>query len=212
LSDSEAEYILERIRTRARDSLLAFLIAREVPTAVAAPWLHPELGLAPGEIRRQVEMGRIFSEVMHGAALLYNLMLAQKRGDRELVDDYDRRLAAWSSLDSVRRPPPDWHEFWSVALVGNPRITPATRRFVQAWFDVAAKLGDEVAADEHARSLVERRERQTKKSQARLANARRLETWNGATALRQLSYRWEVVQTIINDVLEGVGKGIHARG
>jgi Family of unknown function (DUF6361) len=206
LTAAEAEYIRERVRTRARDSLFAFLIARDIPTAVGAPWLHPDLPLADVAIQRQVERSRVFSEMMHGAALLYNFMLAQRRRDRELSDDYGHRLARWGSGATALQLP-DWDEFWQIALSGNPRITPTTQRFVQTWFELATSLGDAVAHDERARSLIERRERQTKKRQARLANPRRLEIWSGATGLRQLTYRWDVVQAVINDVLEGVRRG-----
>jgi hypothetical protein len=63
------------------DSLLAYLVDRCRPVeAVALPWLHPEVATIPSHLQDRLTHARNFSEAIHGPALLYNLMLAERSG------------------------------------------------------------------------------------------------------------------------------------
>jgi hypothetical protein len=82
---------------------------------------------------------------------------------------------------------------------------------VESWFALSLDRGASIAGDEKASQLIARRERQTKRSQARLSNPRRLETWTQPVGLGQLDYRWAVVQQIVNDVLRALRPEKRAR-
>ena len=72
----EAIYLRDRIAESHPASLFAWLAHDEVGTdapSVEFPWEHPRhLALRP-EHREQLHHGRMFTEVMYGAAVLYNL-------------------------------------------------------------------------------------------------------------------------------------------
>ena len=111
------------------------------------------------------------------------------------------RLEHWADSIDIGAARMDWIEFWQIASDGNPRISPATRLFVEGGLPHALALGADVAGDPATRSMVERRERQTKHAQARLSNPRRLETWTAPVGMARLDFRWSVVQDVVNDVL-----------
>jgi hypothetical protein len=50
------------------------------------------------------------------------------------------------------------------------------------------------------------RERALKRGKARLENRRALELWGGAAGTAQIDYRWYGVQTIVSDILLGLGR------
>ena len=84
LGRGEAEYLRERIMANVPDSLLAFLVDRDHGGASPTfPWLHPRFGDLPSALQAQLRHARNFSETIHGASLLYNLMLADARGLEE---------------------------------------------------------------------------------------------------------------------------------
>ena len=139
---------------------------------------------------------------MHGASILYNLMLAEAREFTPRVEEYRGRLEEWAV--QLKIPATwSWDEFWAVALLSNPRIRMPTRRFVEGWFAVGS-TGLGIADDPRARSLISDRERITKGSQARLHNRRALELWGGSSGASQLSFRWPIVERLANDILKAV--------
>jgi Family of unknown function (DUF6361) len=201
LPRDEALYLRERIHASAPGSLLDLFVSRTRPSRrVPFPWQHPDVAKLPKDLKASLELSRVFSEVMHGASLLYNLMLAEKRALDDLATDYGARLDEWSQQVAV---PPRWawEEFWAVVLDVNRRIYPATRRFVERWFDLSTKGA--ISSQPAARALITDRERATKGGQARLLNRRALELWGGSSGMSQLNYRWPVVERIINDILRG---------
>ncbi len=96
LTQVEAEYLRERILTSKPGTLLAFLVGRDDPPERAAfPW-ELELPGVPPDLSEQLRHARNFSEVMHGASLLYNLMVAEAARKEENVSKYEQRLSEWS--------------------------------------------------------------------------------------------------------------------
>jgi hypothetical protein len=211
LTADEGAFVRELFLRHAPGSFLSFLASSGSPSSVAAPWLHSRWSRAPRDVRRQLELAQTFSGVMHGAALLYNLMLAERRHFDVLVDELRALVEAWADSVDPDAARLDWDEFWLVACEGNPRITMRTRTFVESWFQRALTLGAGVAGDAVSRQMIERRERQTKKAQARLLNPRRLETWTAPVGMGRLNYRWPVVQDIVNDVLSATRQRGRAR-
>lgn len=210
LTKQEAEYLHDRIVTSYGQSLLAFLVDRTVPTEVSFVWMHPELAQFPQRLRLQVEHARNFSEVMHGAALLYNLMLGEKSGREDEVTKYGDRLVKWrENIQSRKAGLTRWHrqDFWGTVESQRARVPSRTRNFIDRWINLVSESGDLAAlsTDEIARSLIYDRELALKHNRARLHNQRALELWSGAAGASQLDYRWSVVvNRIINDILLGM--------
>ena len=217
LTKKEAAYLYERISTRAQRTLLAFLIDRkEIVHESLFPWEIPYFidEKLPPHLQEQLLHAKNFSVAMHGSALLYNLMLAEKaenRGDQEqLLEKYNNAFSEWAanikSLDSELRA---WkrHTFWSIAASNNARIPTQTERFINTWLDMVLASASvvEIAKSGTARSLIKSREIFLKRTQARLDNARALEQWSGSAGTNQLNYRWQrPVRAIINDIAKGL--------
>jgi hypothetical protein len=209
LTKEEAEYLHDRIVTNCGQSLLAFLVDRTAPAEVSFVWMHPELAQFPQSLQLQVEHARNFSEVMHGAALLYNLMLGEKSGREDEITQYGDKLATWSkTIQSRQAALARWNrqDFWRTVVSEGARIPLRTRHFVDRWIDLVLESEDAAALsiDEIAQSLIYDREVTLKRNRARLQNPRALELWSGAAGAGQLDYRWGAVNKIINDILKGI--------
>ena len=211
LTRSEAEYLAERIQLSpsTSGSLLAELVAQEsVCDDIPFVWQHPFSAELPQQLGEQVLHAQNFSEVMHGAPLLYNLMLAEQAHWDEGVSTYRQRFADWAQLASDRFPIlKAWkrERFWEIVQGTNPRVRPATYDFINAWWDLA--LADDAAKLRQsgtARSLIVERERRLKKNLARIDNPRAQELWNGDSGSAQLEFRWTISQRLLHDIFEGL--------
>jgi hypothetical protein len=216
LSADEATYLKDRILSRVGGTLLAWLVARgDFGEGAEAPWEHPLVGELPAQLARQVEHAQAFSELMHGAAVLYNLMLARKRGDQKIIDLHEESLAEWADLVVERRAQlVAWNreDFWRTALGVNPRIPVSTQGFVNAWIDLALGAGDPstLRDSKAALTLIGDRELRLKgRRRARLVEPRALEMWSGNAGTRRLVYRWGIVQWIVRDIADGLN-GVRA--
>jgi len=213
LEPQEGRYLRDRILARAPRTMFAFLVDGEGASAdVTFPWEHPRFGEFPGHIRDQLEHGRNFSEAIHGAAFLYNLMLAEKRDKDDLITQYKRLLDEWAELVRARADVLrswDRRRFWELVIAAGARVTPQTRLFIDSWLELAVSSEPmpSVASSGKARSLVGDRERSLKRGLSRLENTRALELWNGAAGTAALDYRWRNARVILDDV----GKSLSAR-
>lgn len=221
LEPHESQYLRERIRSSAPFSLLAFLVDRgrieDFEADAWFPWTHPQHGEYPSNIKRQLEHAQNFSNVILGAALLYNLMLAEKgvalsKPWQDRVADYRERLDDWADLLRERETvllswewSNDASPFWQTVLNENPAIPRMTRDFVNQWLQLALyEPGyDRIADNQTARELLRKREFRLKGGSARLHNPRALELWPGEAGTGQLSYRWYSARTIVTDILTG---------
>jgi hypothetical protein len=223
LSQVEADYLTERILDRCRGTYLAHLIAHaDSAVDTEAPWMHPAVASAPPAVAEHLDHARVFSVVMHGAALLYNLILAEKVHDTrsrggefavdtdlvntDLVPRYRAKLDDW--VQHMRSSGPlldrwDRQRFWALVTEVNPRIPPRTVRFINRWIAIALSRPDQVGRDEEARRLIEHREIQVKRALARVANPRALERWSGASGVAPLEFRWTQVRRIAADIVTG---------
>jgi hypothetical protein len=203
LPAAEAEWLAERIVGAVPGTLLAWLITNQtrIGPLATAPWEEPAVAEAPMALQRQVGHAERFSTVMHGAALLYNLLLAERCQQRhiqasdELIEDYSDQLSQWHrDLDwGAGGLLGSWNleEFWRLVRSINPRISPLTRAFVDRWVELAHQ-GD-VVKDPGARTLIAAREHQQKGGQARLSNDRLLGQWGGRSGTEPLTFRWPSV-------------------
>lgn len=195
LSGPEATYLADRIAMADPDSALAAaargaIVDLDAPT----PWAAFDTLTSP-TLAERMRVAEWFSVVINGAALLYNLMLAEA-ADRE-TDGYRDRLDAWS--DSVNAVPPVARiELWD--LVRWSRVPGTTMAFVDRWLDLALPDAARVADSEPARRLIRDRELKLKGATARLRNRRALELWNGEAGTTPLTYRWATARRLIDDL------------
>lgn len=211
LTRREAEYLAERIRLSptSSDSLLAELVAQRRRSAdVPFAWEHPYSAELPAKLRLQLDHAQNFSEVMHGAPLLYNLVLAEQAHRDEGVTKYRQSFSKWAQLLSERsRVLAEWNRerFWQMIRAVNPRITNPAYDFINTWWDHAlagdaARLCDSPAV----RSLIRERERRLKKNLARVDNPRAQELWTGDSGTAQLEFRWLISQRLLGDIFDGL--------
>jgi hypothetical protein len=206
LSQAEASYLVDRIMHSCKNTLLAYLVSEGQKTKVNFVWEHPDYGRFPNNLKKQIEHARNFAISINGAALLYNLMLAEKRESEELVDKYQERLKAWhTQMDTIQFSNWNQNDFWEL-VEGAGRIHPMTRRFVSDWLELIRDGGNrgKIANSDEARALILYRERRLKRNRARLENQRALEMWTGSAGTGVLSYRWEIARSMINDILDGL--------
>jgi len=211
LKYAEADYLRERIQTspHCKSSLLSELVTSRIThEPVDFAWLHPGAGDFPESIKKPLLHARNFSELMHGAALLYNLILADEAGIEDRREQYTNALKNWvKTLQARERGFREWNRerFWEIVYETNPRISPATKRFVDTWRDLVFG-GDlrKVSNLRNARELITVRESHLKRALARIGNPRAQEIWNGDSGSWALEYRWRISQRLLNDIFDGM--------
>jgi hypothetical protein len=208
LSRKEAEYLRERVLTNCPRTLLAHILL-ERPPIEAVPNCWDLVSIVPLTLREQLTHGQNFSEVMHGAQLLYNLMLAELRPWPAKSAEYQSLLVDWWALISARRNELgrwDRQRFWQIVRMGNPRVSLRAQAFVNQWIELLLGTSDSdgIVNGQGARNLVGDREQALKRGQSRLHNRRALELWNGAAGADQMDLRWTAARRILSDILIGL--------
>lgn len=213
LSREEAEYLRERILQYTPKTMLAFLVNLDsLFERVDYPWELPFVDQLPVNLRQRLKHAELFSLSLHGAALLYNLMLAELIKHKEWIEDYTERMDHWWSL--VQKQSMDmknWSrtDFWKTVTSEGARILPTTRAFVDEWLDILFETMNnnlpvtEVIALKRPRLLIKNREFALKRGKARLDQPRALQMWNGDAGSNRLSFRWSTARTIVLDILNG---------
>jgi hypothetical protein len=208
LRQADAEYLAHRICTAkdTRDSLLAELVHRRTEWDEQEHiWHHPDAGSWHPDLCEVVYHARMFSEVMHGATLLYNHLLMGLLGKDSLfeadldtwADLMDKRAEAFAAWDKRR--------FWEIVRDQNPRLGTRATSFAEAWWDMVANPGPRRLRDHRAaHQLIEQREVQLKGKLARLANASARERWNENSGTAQMDYRWGITRVLLKDIFDGL--------
>lgn len=208
LTSEESAYLRLRAEsaTPQQANVLAILFEHARPDVrTGFPWEYPwqQLDtLLPAHVQEELEVAELFSLGHHGAALLFNLLIARALGDDERLESYAEQVVDWQVGASARLGQFDLDRLW--ALTTDKRISPSTRKFVEKWFALVREVdGRRLYEDEAATSLVWHREVSVKTARrSRLANPRRV-PWNGASGSGRLDYRWGSVQRMVIDVAEG---------
>nr|WP_224760673.1 DUF6361 family protein [Salinibacterium sp. ZJ450] len=213
LKNAEAGWLRERMLEGSEGSLLSHLLDHRPERDSGAPWLDPAVSELPADTHDSLTHARLFSFAMHGAALLYNLLLAEAYEEggfdrvNGAVDRYQEQLATWRERQEVLAPDLaswDRDDFWATILTRNQRAT-SSRVFIDRWLDgIISDAAVDPATDSHLRYLIQRREQQHKGSQSRLRNTRLLQTWQGASGAGQLVFRWPQVRGILTDLHDGL--------
>jgi hypothetical protein len=204
LTVKEEQYLSERIAPLTRGSMLSWLI-RNVPGNMGSVpsyvWDIDNLNDAPGELVALVDHARRFHTAIHGAVLVYNLLLARKSGREDLVAMYKSRLDEWRKELQDTAVLQGWSrtDWWATIWRNNPRVKRPTIEFFNRWLDL---IGDDVdlAQSTKAGNLVSSRERQIKGGRARLVNQSALDRWSGASGLGRLDFRWTVGRSHLMDL------------
>lgn len=201
LTTDEAQFIIDRLVATQPAALLTMLARDGIDAECDHIWTHPHLASFPADARRLVRHGEIFSHVMHGAALLYNLALSELRGRDDWAADYRELIAVWAAeLDlSVVR---NWSldDFWDAVEHPAHSIRPAAKRFVTQWLELVIDGATQIASTPAARQLVEERERRLKTSQSRYANHAVRDRWTGASGVDRLNFRWNQARSHLRDL------------
>jgi len=201
LTTDEAQFIIDRLVATQPAALLTMLARDGIDAECDHIWTHPHLASFPADARRLVRHGEIFSHVMHGAALLYNLALSELRGRDDWAADYRELIAVWAAeLDlSVVR---NWSldDFWDAVEHPTHSIRPAAKRFVTQWLELVIDGTTQIASTPAARQLVEERERRLKTSQSRYANHAVRDRWTGASGVDRLNFRWNQARSHLRDL------------
>jgi hypothetical protein len=209
LTRLEAEWLRDRIITTCEDSLLADLLRRRARIAEKseAPWADPACWELPNELARVLRHAQMFANAMHGALLLYNLLVARKYETagynevRDKVADYTDRMTGW--INNYHVPHWDVDDMWATVRLNNPRISPVTVAFVDRWI-TACRSPRSIPDDMDLHQLIERREISHKKAQARLARDEMLRRWTGASGVQLMNYRWGQIRRLVNDINSGL--------
>lgn len=216
MSEAEASWLRERVISSVPGSMLAHLLTHSRPPLPDSPtpWAEPTCRDAPDELAEVLHHAELFSFAMHGAALLYNLLLARRyeaNGFTKVdnpVETYRDLLAVWTQQCAADSRVRGWdrRRMWDLVLPQNPRISPITRSFVDTWLD-ACRVPETVPTSPELATLIENRERWQKRNQARLVNDELLRRWAGAAGTRRLTYRWTQARALVRDIRAGLEGG-----
>jgi len=207
LLPEEAEFVRGCVIRQHPDSLLARLMADPDGTArVDYPWRHPAFGSFTEGQRHLLRHAGHFSDAMYGAALLYNILLAEKSGQDDLLEERRDDIDEWGAQLSLRELRAwDLDGFWLDVRHSGHTIGAPTKAFCERWIALVSEGPGRLVASQSAQTLIREREIRLKKANSRFRNQRALDQWGGASGLRPLSYRWSEVQTLLADLRAGLG-------
>ena len=172
------------------------------------PWEHFSAALTTPTLAAWLDDARLFSLVHQGAAVLYNLMLAEALEHHEDVSIFSTALTGWfKEIHAHRDELAQWERpaMWRRLREANPRLRPATIAFADRWHELAMEMTRhqlEPEAHSGARGLVRERELALKGRRARLTYAEARDIRRGYPASGRLDFRWGQVQRIVADILE----------
>lgn len=202
VTTDEAQFLIDRLIANQPTALLTFLARESIDAECDYVWTHPHLAVFPADARRLVYHGEIFSHVMHGAALLYNLTLSELRGRDDWVADYRERVASWSAeLDRSALRSWSLDDLWNTVEHPAHAIRPAAKRFVMQWLDLVIDGAKQIASTPAARQIVEERERRLKTGQSRYANHAVRDRWSGASGVDRFNFRWSQARSHLRDLV-----------
>ena len=213
LRPEEARWLAERINQSpaTRDSLLARIVSGSARTLDNSfgPWDDPAGQVDDPALRAQLEHAELLSLGMHGASLLYNLLVAEKYVDRgynrvsNAIAKYQDLIEKWAvECTGSRQRLATWDRtaMWDLVRSKNARIGLPTITFVENWLgNVISGRPMNTVDDPALRNLVRERELRRGK-QSRLQNDKLLASWSGESGAGRLNFRWGKVRRIVRDI------------
>ena len=191
LTIDEAQFIIDRLVAEHPQALLTILARKGFGADCRYIWEHPKLSEFPETARRLVSHAEIFSSVINGAALIYNLQLSELRQHDGWIADYQERLQTWNAeIDQASFRGWSLDDFWLSIEHPNHRVQPAAKRFVTEWLHIVRESAAGASNSPAARQLIRDRECRLKTGQSRFLNLGVRNNWRGASGRDRLSFRW----------------------
>ncbi|WP_329108586.1 DUF6361 family protein [Micromonospora sp. NBC_01699] len=225
LTEPEAHYLRDRLRSTrmpgahpAGDpSMLACLAEGAASWQDSEdPWSDERTDSLPEAVARVLTHARHFSEIVFGAQLLYNVLLAERAAKvlhvdtTKLVNVLNGQLDHWFERVTKHTDAfTDWwarpEEFWATVSECGGRVRPGTRDLLQHWIG-AAVLDPRAAFDDaSSRSRIREQELALKGRYARLTHQTALQSWDGGSiGAAPLRYRWQTVRNLMSDLHLGL--------
>jgi|TARA_R110002049_G_scaffold294148_1_gene480118 hypothetical protein len=217
LQPEEKAFFLGRLQEQAKDSLfheilstpgLASQLRNNDRTATdIAPWDLIDVSPQNANLLKQA---RVFSDLMYGAALLYNLLLMRKAAQDEnsymvkngkaSSKELQQKVADWQSLE--RSDLEEW-DVHALANLQNRKVKPDTLSFISNWQKLVLVTGD-LANSAKAQEFITNREYGLKGRQkkARLSHQDALRRWSGLAGMNPMMFRWPIAHGYINELIE----------
>ena len=206
LTLDEVQFLLDRLVESEPNALLTWLAQEGHAGECDYIWDHPHVSEFPTRARQIVQHAAIFSQVMHGASLLYNLALSELRNKEDWVQQYRAKLEAWSEdCDAVAVEAWSLDEFWTIIEHPAHRVSSQAARFVIEWRELL--IEGSAFDSSQARDLVKRREIQLKGSHSRYTNQAVRDRWGGQSGIERLGFRWDKARTFLGEMRDA--KSVH---
>lgn len=213
LTKEEAGFLRDRLAQEAPKSLFAWLTRQTSATNCDMIWQHPARADWPDQIRIVVDHAERFSGLMHGASLLYNLMLSEKAAQMQVMENssWHERVATYTAkLDEWAQKTPahlfegwDLADLWMLSQGTIHDVKPHSRRFIETWREIVVESNGQFQGHAAARALVRDRETRLKGPKSRFSNDGALMRWSGASGTAPLNYRWRpVVANHVRDLVD----------
>ncbi len=217
LESEEKAFFLGRLQERARGSLFNEIVSSHKLVSQLQKANETAKDIAPWDFvgvshqnAQLVKQARIFSDLMHGAALLYNLLLIRKAAqdqnahmfsvaDKE-TRELEEMLADWQSVS--RRELQKWDVYDLYALQSR-KVKTGTLQFIIRWQELVLKT-DDLATCITAQEFITQRENALKGRQkkARLSNQDALRRWSGLAGMNPMMFRWGNAHAYINELTQ----------
>jgi len=205
LTIDEAQFIIDRLVAEHPQALLTILARKGFGADCRYIWEHPKLAEFPETARQLVRHAEIFSSVMNGAALIYNLQLSELREHDGWIADYQERLQTWNAeIDQASVRVWSLDDFWLSIEHPNHRVQPAAKRFVTEWLQIVREGAAGASNSPAARKLIRDRECRLKTGQSRFLNLGVRNNWRGASGRDRLSFRWPQAKAHLMDLTHAV--------
>jgi hypothetical protein len=204
ITPDEAAFLLERWRACHPDSLLTWL-ALELQDSLSLPhaeriWEHECASRFPRAIGELIVQAQRLDALVRGAALLYNLQLAEMDKRDALEKLYSDALDNWAEGESTLTHGWDLADLWDRVEDKGHGITPKTKAFVEAWLQEVKASRKSIRTSRRARELVYARETNLKgASSSRFLNASARKQWGGAAGLAPMSFRWPTADIYLRE-------------
>jgi Family of unknown function (DUF6361) len=177
-------------------------------TNAQTPWHHPRMSDLRPEARDMLLLAAAFAQIMHGAAILYNVCVSRLMPPSDVatrtlsshvtaLSDWGKELNPANVSLLARRIP----ELAALGMMTRHRIDHQAISFVRQWTqlcDEPEKLLDSSAANR----LVSDREVFLKASSgtSRIRFSKQRDRWGGESGSQQMDFRWNTARSCLNDL------------
>ena len=213
LTPEEVGFLRDRLVRNAPNSLFTLLSKQTSAAECDMIWKHPARSDWPNDIKVIVDHAKRFSHLMHGASLLYNLMLSEKAAKlqpkvnstwHERIETYSECLETWAQNTHTNHFKKwDLANLWTTTRSTVHNVKQGSQEFIKTWRDIVVESRGEVIKNAAARTLICDRETGLKGSKSRFRNDGALMRWKGASGTAPLNFRWKpVVMNHIKDLVD----------